>query len=273
MLSQRIATALILIPVVLWVVLFSSNDVFIAFFGLIAVLAAWEWSRLAGYKTSEVRVIYAMVVALLLALSVSVPLAYAQGLLFLAVLFWVSVSVLLVLYPQQIMSRAVSGPILLVLGAVILLATHVALYRLRAVGLDGPERVMYLLMLIWIADSAAYFVGRKFGRRRLAALISPKKSIEGALGGLLACAVFAVFAGAYFSWHGKMLLGFVLVSVWVAAISISGDLFESLIKRKAGVKDSGNLLPGHGGVLDRIDSLMAAAPCFLIGLQVIETGL
>ncbi|MDX1433429.1 MAG: phosphatidate cytidylyltransferase [Gammaproteobacteria bacterium] len=126
-----------------------------------------------------------------------------------------------------------------------------------------PALVLFLLVLVWCADSAAFFVGRRYGRRRLASRVSPGKSVEGVLGAMLAG---ALLAGAAAPLGGVPApLPFVALSVLTVITSVLGDLTESAFKRRAGVKDSGSLIPGHGGVLDRIDSLTAAAPLFVLG--------
>jgi phosphatidate cytidylyltransferase len=132
-----------------------------------------------------------------------------------------------------------------------------------------------VFFLIFAADTGAYFAGRRFGRRKLAPSVSPGKSVEGAIGGLMLCAVWALSGGVwvFFSGHyeaGGRLAAFVLLSLLVAVVSILGDLSESLFKRAAGVKDSGNILPGHGGILDRTDSLLAAAPLMALGLFLLK---
>ncbi|MGB4876542.1 MAG: phosphatidate cytidylyltransferase, partial [Candidatus Competibacter sp.] len=142
-------------------------------------------------------------------------------------------------------------------------APWAALMALRA---DyGPRSVVFLLLLVWAADIGAYFAGRRWGRRKLAPAISPGKTWEGALGGGLATLVLAL-VGAAFLKVGASGFGFVAVCLITMGFSIAGDLFESMMKRQSGLKDSGSLLPGHGGVLDRVDSLSAAAPVFLLGL-------
>jgi phosphatidate cytidylyltransferase len=123
--------------------------------------------------------------------------------------------------------------------------------------------VLYLVFLVATADSAAYFVGRRFGKRRLASNVSPGKTLEGVAGALLATTIFATVAGLAFGF--VPLLGFVVVSLITALASILGDLSESVFKRRAGLKDSGSIVPGHGGILDRIDSYTAAAPIFVLG--------
>jgi phosphatidate cytidylyltransferase len=130
----------------------------------------------------------------------------------------------------------------------------------------GPGYVLFLFLLIWVADIGAYFAGRRWGRRKLALAISPGKTWEGAVGAGAAALAFAL-AGAAALGLGSRWPGFVAICMVTVGFSIAGDLFESMMKRQRGLKDSGSLLPGHGGVLDRVDSLTAAAPVFLLGLH------
>ena len=125
---------------------------------------------------------------------------------------------------------------------------------------------MFLLALVWVADITAYFVGKRFGKNKLAPLLSPGKSREGVIGALLASLVMAIIGLRIFTFDKQASMYFIGLCVLTALISVVGDLYESLLKRKAGAKDSGTILPGHGGVLDRIDSLTAAAPIYLLGL-------
>ena len=130
---------------------------------------------------------------------------------------------------------------------------------------------MYLFLLVWGADSGAYFVGRKFGKKKLAPNVSPNKSVEGLYGGILTSMVIVVaVASLYLDMTWPELCLFLILSVITVFSSVLGDLFESMIKRRAGIKDSGRILPGHGGVLDRIDSLLAAAPIFATGIYVLK---
>lgn len=130
---------------------------------------------------------------------------------------------------------------------------------------------MYLFLLVWGADSGAYFVGRKFGRKKLAPSVSPNKSVEGLYGGVsVAAIIIVVVAWIYLDLTLIQYLLFIILSVVTVLGSVLGDLFESMIKRRAGIKDSGRVLPGHGGVLDRIDSLLAAAPIFAAGMYLLK---
>jgi phosphatidate cytidylyltransferase len=156
---------------------------------------------------------------------------------------------------------------LLLVGAPLLTAmAWIALVRLHALPSGGPVLVLTLLILVWLADSAAYFTGRAFGRHRLAPVVSPGKTVEGLAGAMAgAAALGSALAGLGVVDSAGVMITIALCVV-VAVLSVAGDLFESFAKRAAGQKDSGHLLPGHGGVLDRIDSLIAAAPVFVLGL-------
>jgi phosphatidate cytidylyltransferase len=175
--------------------------------------------------------------------------------------FWLITVAMLITIPNVLMGVNANVVTLSLLGAVIISSTWLSLYLLRISCTDGNSLLMYLLLLIWIADSGAYFAGRAFGKHKLAPAISPGKSIEGVLGGLIACFIFSYFALEYIGYSSSVV--FLAISLTVAFVSVYGDLFESLMKRKAGVKDSGSILPGHGGVLDRLDSLIAAGPFFV----------
>lgn len=154
------------------------------------------------------------------------------------------------------------------MGAVILTASITAMFYLWQL---SAWWLLYVFLLVWCADSGAYFVGRKFGRRKMAPNVSPNKSMEGLAGGLVT-GLLVVVAISIFKLHltGVPLVAFVLLSALTILASVLGDLFESMLKRRAKVKDSGTILPGHGGVLDRIDSLLSATPIFALGFWVIQ---
>ena len=151
-----------------------------------------------------------------------------------------------------------------------MVSTWLALVVLHSRPDQGPHWVLFLLVLVWVADSGAFFAGRQFGRTKLAPKVSPGKTWEGVFGALIACALFAFGYARFLELQGLALTGFILISLVTVLFSVAGDLLESLLKRQHGVKDSGTLIPGHGGILDRIDSLFAAAPIFLFGLRWIE---
>ncbi len=232
-------------------------------FGAICSLGAWEWSGFGALHAPSVRAAYTLALVLLLYLgwlASAVP-AWFLGMMGLACLWWVAAFLWLTLAPAR------QRPALtLACGALVLVPAFVALARLRQsalAGLSGAQLVLWLLLLVVAADIGAFFAGRSFGRHKLAPQVSPGKTWEGALGGLAAVAAVAAFGALRLRLP---ILDGVLFGCAVGVFSIVGDLTESLFKRAAGLKDSGALLPGHGGVLDRIDSVTAAAPLFALGL-------
>jgi len=260
-LLQRLLTAAALIPVVVWVVLYSPTYAFVAVLSLIVFIAAYEWAGLSLIQGQLNKYLLAGIILLLSHLLNGLEMNFLFTLMQLSLTFWVVIVLLLMIKPELLLNIKISQPLMVLLGVIVIALTFVSLNQLRLNSPDGPKLLMYLLLLIWTADSGAYFAGRAFGRHKLAPVISPGKSIEGVAGGLLACAVLAYFGATYFGVESLVL--FILMSLFVAFVSVYGDLFESLMKRRAKVKDSGNILPGHGGMLDRIDSLIAAGPSFV----------
>lgn len=251
-LQARVATAAVLIAGVLTALYWAPSLLWLGLTGAVLLLAAWEWAGLAGLK-KHAAAGYALLIA-----SISTGLALAApGLaepFYPAVLFWLLAPVLLS------RSVAIRPPALhLVLGLIILVPTHLGMVALR--GID-PDLVLVVVGVVVIADSAAYFSGRRFGKHKLAPSISPGKTWEGAIGAWLAITLYALLLHTFSPATGYLQsLPQALAVFWgLFALSVLGDLFESALKRQAGVKDSGNLLPGHGGVLDRIDSLTAVLP-------------
>jgi phosphatidate cytidylyltransferase len=263
MLKLRVITALILAPLVLSAIFFVPHPVTAAVLGVLVVLGAWEWSAFPGFTRASTRLAYAALVgAATLALwLIGVDDTALDVILLLAVLWWVLALLWIAFFPGRVnrIAAALAGP-------VVLIPAWFALVRLHAHGPapDGPQLLTFLLLLVVAADVGAYFAGRAFGQHKLAPRVSPGKTWEGVGGGFAGASALAV-GGAF--WFELQLLPFVLLCVFVVGVSVVGDLTESLFKRHAGVKDSGSLLPGHGGILDRIDSLTAAAPFFLLGMQ------
>lgn len=186
------------------------------------------------------------------------------SLILLAVLaWWVGAIALVGYFPRGWAASVGSAPVGLALGLLVLGGAFIALLLLHA---RGPGWMLSLFALIWVTDSGAYFVGRAWGRHKLAPRISPGKTREGAAGGVALAALTALPLAWVLGYAGAQLAAFVLLAGLTAAVSIVGDLAISMFKRRAGIKDSGSLFPGHGGVLDRLDSLLAAAPVFAAGL-------
>jgi phosphatidate cytidylyltransferase len=183
------------------------------------------------------------------------------------VLFWIVVMILIRNAPSGLLKLQLKQRNKALIGWFAMLATWMFLSRLRA--FYGPEMTLYFLVLIWLADISAYFAGKKYGKIKLSPEISPGKTVEGMYGALIAGIICGVVVSFLYGFQYIIAADFALLSVLTVLISIYGDLFFSLAKRIRGVKDSGTLLPGHGGVLDRIDSLIAAVPFFYAGVILI----
>ena len=266
MLKTRIITALILLAVLL-PILFWLPSIYIAIFFLLALLAAaWEWSRLLYPQVGRAAWLYAafclVIILFLLAMQ---NVSWQFAILLLAVIFWFFLS-------PFILAKGISvsldrlRPFYVVLGLILLPATWFALVFLRDLGLVF---LLSTMALVWVADIGAYFVGKSFGKRKLALHISPGKSVEGAIGGLVLSYGYALLCVFYLPFESSLFGAWAIRFGWVpmflmvtvlVAFSIFGDLFESQLKRLAGVKDSSHLLPGHGGVLDRVDALIPTMP-------------
>ncbi|MBF0471789.1 MAG: phosphatidate cytidylyltransferase, partial [Gammaproteobacteria bacterium] len=254
--QQRVLTALILAPLIILGTVTLSSDGFALMLTAVFAPAIWEWSGLIDRDSLPLRIAFTVVSLLSLLAIYLFSLDDLEWLLWLGTAFWVLATKRVIHYPQQLSliqtsrgGRFIAGLLVLVpaWGSLILLHTQF-----------GVAYLLLLVVLIWGADIGAYFSGRRWGRHKLAPAVSPGKSWEGVAGGAL-LALLAAVAIRYSLELPLALIPLIIISLLVVAISIVGDLFESLFKRIAGVKDSGNLLPGHGGVLDRIDSLTAAA--------------
>jgi phosphatidate cytidylyltransferase len=263
-------TALVLAPLATLAVLILPTAYFAAGFGLILIAAASEWSVLAGFTSLAGRFAFALLVAGCLALLWPVVHEWSIALLTLATLCWAAIAALLVRVRSRIEPAQGADPWLAPLGLLVLVGPWVAVVRLHALVPHGRLLVLFLLVLIWVADSLAYLAGRRWGRARLAPTLSPGKTWVGVYAGLAGAALLGFVLG----WEMGLQRGRLAVAVGLcgvtAAVSVVGDLFESLLKRRRGLKDSGRVLPGHGGILDRIDSLTAAAPVFVLGILWME---
>jgi len=258
MLRQRVITALVLAPFVFLVILGVPHSITAAVLSLLVLAGAWEWSAFPGFTQHSARLGYVAFIAACVAAAWSIGVDNAQLdlLLYAALAWWMLALLWIALAPGKV-NRATAA----VAGLFVLVPVWLALVRLHAL---RPQLLLFLLLLVVAADIGAYFAGRRFGEHKLAPKVSPGKTWEGVFGGLLAAALMAA-VGVW--WFKMNTVPFMALCVVVAVASVVGDLTESLFKRHAGLKDSGSLLPGHGGVLDRVDSVTAAAPVFVIGLE------
>lgn len=258
MIRERVISALwvalLLVAAVLWLPAFWSA----AALSLVLLAAAWEWSGFIAPGRMLPRLLFVAGAIALCALwwVISRHRPGLHALLWAACAFWCVALLWVFARPGRVGSARVA-----IGGLLALSFAWLALVRMRTGWEHGGHMVMYALLIVWLADSGAYFAGRAFGQRKLAPLVSPGKTWAGLWGGLLACAVLALAVALLM---GLPLLPLLAVTLVAGLFSVVGDLTESLCKRFAGVKDSGNLIPGHGGVLDRFDSLLAAVPPLLL---------
>ncbi len=263
MLRTRIFTALILGCILLaGLFLLPAGEAVLAF-GALFTVGAWEWGGFGQVHGKAVRLAYSAAVALLLYAAWGWSANHEHLLLLLAAacVWWLIALLWLAVAPAR------QNPLLvLVCGLPVLVPAFVALARILVTDFKfarGPHAVVWLVMMVIAADVGAYFAGRSLGRHKLAPRVSPGKTLEGAVGGLAAVVLIAWAGAVHF---GLPVLATVLFGGAVGIFSIVGDLTESMFKRAAGLKDSGTLLPGHGGLLDRLDSVTAAAPLYALGL-------
>jgi phosphatidate cytidylyltransferase len=258
MLRQRVITALVLAPIVLFVVLWAPRELTASVLTVIVVAAAWEWSAFPGFTLRMTRLLYVAILSMCLGAAwvLGVHRPELDVALYVALAWWFAALLWIVAVPTSV-NRATAA----IAGALVLVPAWLALVRLHAA---DPQLLLFLLLLVVAADVGAYFAGRKFGRTKLAPRVSPGKTWEGVAGGLAASTVMALIGVLWFQQNPWLFVG---LCALVVAASVVGDLTESLFKRHAGLKDSGSLLPGHGGLLDRVDSVTAAAPVFIVGLE------
>jgi phosphatidate cytidylyltransferase len=260
MLKQRLITVAVILPLLIGMMFLAPNALWSALAAVAAAAGALEWARLVGFGRRD-RI--ALVVAVLLSCAVFLAVillsahwrhALMQAVYALAMVFWA------VAVPAWLHFRwRVSNRLLMAAaGWMVLVPSWLAITTLQLV----PLVLFLTLGAVWIADTAAYFAGKRFGRHKLAPEISPGKTIEGVIGAFIAVVLYAIVVSEIFLRDALLAdrLALLLFAVVLTAFSVAGDLFESWIKRQAGAKDSGDMLPGHGGVLDRIDSLTAALP-------------
>jgi len=256
-LKQRIMTAVIALAVLAIVLFVLPPNIARVVIAVVIIAGAWEWGGFLFGDARGGRVLYAAFIFMLMAViafNLHDP-AWRENLFTLALAWWLLALVWMLFFPTPI-PKTVAW----LCGGLVLVPAWAALDQIYT---QSPELLVFALLIVWFADIGAYFVGKGFGRVKLAPAISPGKTWEGVLGGLTAVTVLAAAGSAYFEIAVSVLVPFCLA---VTMLSIVGDLTVSMFKRTAGVKDSGALFPGHGGVMDRIDSVSAAAPLFALAL-------
>ena len=266
---ERIITALVLVAVVLSCMFAAQSHYPMYMLMIIAAgVAGYEWFKLMPRKSKNVIKPFAWGYGLVTAVLSALALQYSDFalLLWIASIFtWILSVYWVKSYPDY---DSWYNNSLKYIGLILVSAAVTAIF---AVWQSSPWWLMYLFLLVWGADSGAYFVGRKLGKKKLAPDVSPNKSVEGLYGGIATAMVIVIAVEVlYLDLSLAEHVLFLILSVVTVFSSVLGDLFESMIKRRAGIKDSGRILPGHGGVLDRIDSLLAAAPIFAAGVYVLK---
>ncbi len=262
-LRKRIITAVVLAVLFLGVLFWLPAKYTVIVMTALVLAGAWEWSAFLRAHLNVARAGYVVLVAVLL------PVAWyatvlpdgLHALLLTALLWWLIALAWIIFAPRAVAPWSAG-----LAGVLALVPAWLALVRLRLDLPHGAQWVLFTLLLVWSADIGAYFAGHRYGRTRLAPNVSPGKTWEGVLGGFGLSAVVAVAGSA---WFALPLYTFVPLCLAAVGFSIVGDLTESLLKRFAGVKDSGTLFPGHGGVMDRIDSVTSAAPVLFFGLTML----
>jgi len=290
MLKQRVITALLLLPAVYFLIFSLRLEIFAAVILVIVYLMALEWAKLAGFVRPSHSSYFALTVSIVnLSIwyfservdvwpSISWPNYFHKDLplvILLVSLLAILIAVIIVLtfstnnrWWQAKLSKSL-------LGIILLPAFFIAFVSIRNIGYSGGNTVyggtllFYMLLLIWAADIGAYFSGKAFGKTKLTQ-VSPNKTWEGAIGGLILSCTVGWFGISVLDLRVENQLVFIVAIVFLAIISVFGDLFESALKRAANIKDSGNLLPGHGGLLDRLDSTITVAPVFYLTFSYFE---
>ncbi|MCD6045083.1 MAG: hypothetical protein K0R48_246 [Gammaproteobacteria bacterium] len=264
MLKQRLLTAALLIPLVLAAIYFLPLFYFFLLSCGIVILATWEWCLLANFTDPKIKIPYLILTALLCALVWYLPFElFTLG----GVLLWVAFIIALCRYPKGSVLWQQSPWLRGFCGLFAIIAFLASLMVLK---IASPMFVFILLAIVWIMDSAAYFAGRLWGKRLMAPQVSPKKTVEGLVAALLVIIVLSLPLVLWVNPYKHASWAWFLLILITAVVSVWGDLVESMAKRLYGVKDSGHLLPGHGGILDRIDSLLAATVCFAFGQMLLS---
>ena len=271
MLKYRLLTAFLLGPLILWAIYAMPEMYFTVFALVLAALGAWEWSAFFGWTSLLQRSIFFIIatgslVAIVFLEQTNINIA----ILTVALLWWAICIPLLRAFPFEPESFLHKPVVIALIGMVLLAGTFVSMLLIRNNPDYGSAYILYMILIIWFADSGAYFAGRSLGKNKLIPNVSPGKTWEGVAGAFAVTLIVAIASVYIMDIPASKAVIFVLVTEVVVLYSIVGDLSESMFKRMANIKDSGHILPGHGGILDRIDSLMSGFPVFYAGLLLME---
>jgi len=269
MLLQRILTAVPLAILAVWFVLTQSTEsLFYALLFFIAI-SAWEWAMLCGFNDALTRIVYVLVISsaiFLVNFLLTDKWLDIHLLLTVTVIWW-----FLVIYKMSVShpAEASDKPSVakLMMGLIVLVPPVAAMLYIHLQP-QGAYWLLYTISLVWVADTGAYFSGKKFGKNKLAPKLSPGKTREGFYGAVFATGLYSILAGYLLELNFIQLVELLIIGFFATIFSVAGDLFISWLKRERGVKDTGAILPGHGGILDRIDSIMPSAPLFALLLSV-----
>lgn len=272
MLIQRLLAALVLIPIVIAGLFFLSISNFAIVMLVIFALSSWEWAQFLHFTTKRSKSIFTILLTTLAAIIyylpsyVYLPINIFEIILLSSIAWWSVALVLVLSYPKSVKLWGTSFFNKLLFAFFTLMPFFIAMIQLRQMnyGLnsyEGAYWLLYILVLVWATDSGAYFAGRLWGKHKLAPSVSPGKTIEGLMGGVASSIIIGLLV-YYSHFFNAPFYPFMISSVVAIFASVLGDLTESMFKREANIKDSGHLIPGHGGILDRIDSLTAAMPIF-----------
>ena len=292
---QRIITALIMLPAAIFAIFFLPLETFCRVVAVIVLIGFWEWTGFITKMNFFYRVSYVLISAALMWIvyKYSLPIDYWNGWmipqefnelfqlrdlallsLILGCVCWIFALVLVVIFPTLSQSLVSNIFYMAIIGWLILIPTWVALTGLRSIGIAfdfhrGSELLLFALCLVWAADTGAFVAGKLLGKHKLAPHVSPKKTWEGVFGGALLACLVVFIAIKTLSISNNHFFGLAILTVIVVTFSVIGDLTESIFKRLSGLKDSGHILPGHGGILDRIDGLTAAMPLCILGFAIL----
>jgi phosphatidate cytidylyltransferase len=268
MLKQRVLTAIPLAGLVIWGMLTQPEQVIFYFLLVVMLISGWEWSRLSGVNNSALRAVYALLITAGAYYSYTFINNEPQWLsvfLSVTVLAWFFAIYHMFSKGPQAANSSLSISKLFI-GLIALVPPVLALMLIRA---EGVWWLFYCLSIIWVADIGAYFSGKRFGKNKLAPNLSPGKTKEGMYGAIFFTAIYAFLAGFFFELQVIQHLMLLIITALATFISVAGDLFVSLLKREKNLKDTGHILPGHGGILDRIDSVLSSAPFLALFLSLV----